>query len=51
MAEIEDTGAEITGQLAGNREQIEKQKGRVGEIKGMTEIANKMANRMSKWWA
>jgi hypothetical protein len=48
---VEDVGGEITSQLGQNREMLEKQKGRVGEIKGMTEYASKMATRMSKWWA
>jgi chromosome segregation ATPase len=51
VAEMEDTGGEIATQLDHNREMIEKQKGRVGEIRGMADYANKMATKMSKWWS
>jgi hypothetical protein len=51
VAEIEDNGADITQQLAGNREQIERQKGKAKEVTTMANYAEKMAARMSKWWA
>mmetsp|Transcript_20433 Transcript_20433/g.40870 ORF Transcript_20433/g.40870 Transcript_20433/m.40870 type:complete len:165 (+) Transcript_20433:199-693(+) len=51
VAGIEDTGAEITGQLASNREVIERQKERVAEVNTMADYAKKISTRMSKWWA
>jgi septal ring factor EnvC (AmiA/AmiB activator) len=51
MAELEETGEDITTQLSGNREAIQRQKDSAKEVTSLSDHANSIATRMSRWFA
>ena len=51
LAELEETGLEITTNLQSNRELIEKTQEKTKGVTAMTQQANEMVKRMSKFWA
>lgn len=50
MKETEEIGADITAELARNRETLQASRDKVGEVRTMTQQADSIVSRMNKWW-